>query len=244
MGREVILVVAVAITPGLKPFPGKQRAHLCAGRPPWLRAQSRHGTGRALLHLLEGTHSCTGLSTRHRSVSLHWSGMLPEQCPAGLSWSPGGGSIPVLLAPSLQQLCRQQGGDHLVPVPRRELSSRRHAPAVPGPSQPEQQELCPLSHAQDTWPRFAAPSPWLQGHAGARGGLANAWGHAAEIKPRWHQSEAAPCIDGKDMPGHSGKAAQTQETQHNSRLLHPGTATPASNRAPSPEKAGVFQPFW
>lgn len=105
------------------------------------------------------------------------------------------------------------------------------------------QELCPLSHEQDTWLCFAAPSPWLQGHMGARGGLANAWGHAAEIKPRWHQSEAAPCIDGKDMPGHSRKAAQTQETQHNSRLLHPGIATPASNGAPSPEKACVFQPF-
>lgn len=153
MGREVILVVAVAITPGLKPSPGKQHAHLCAGCPPRLRAQSCYGTGRARLHLPEGTHSCTGLPTHHSSVSLHWSGMLPEQCPAGLSWSPGGRSIPVPLAPSLQQLCRQQGGDHLEPVPRQELSGRWHTPVVPGPSQPEHQV-----------PRSCVPSPMNRTH--------------------------------------------------------------------------------
>lgn len=83
MGRDVILGAAVAMAPGLEPFPRKQHAlSVC-----WVPTMP---PGTVLPWHTKGPAARSGGHTQlHSSVSLHGSGMLPEQCPAGLPGSPG-----------------------------------------------------------------------------------------------------------------------------------------------------------
>lgn len=117
------------------------------------------------MRLLEGTRAasagCSRTVGRHGSVSLYRPGMLnarhpsgsvtvprclrsywemlcavPKQRPAGLSWSPGGRSIPVLLAASLKPSAALQPAGT-----RRACSSTSAGPPQAG-SMPQQQPPC------------------------------------------------------------------------------------------------------
>lgn len=129
--------------PGLKPFPGKQCAPLCAGCPPWLPAVSPW-------HRKGPTASSRGHTELHRTVhppQLSVAPLVWDAPRAGLSWCPGGRSTkPPAAVPAAgtgaAHASAPAGALGLAPRPSR---------AGPFPARAAgDQELCPLSHAQDT----------------------------------------------------------------------------------------------
>lgn len=174
---------------------------LCAG---CLQAQPCHGTQRALLHVLEGTHSCT--------APCHSTGLGCSQSSAQQGCQ-GPQEHPVPLAPSRAESSWCQC-----------LGRSPRAGSRVGPFPGTAASLYPLSHAQDTWPCFAAPSTAAEPR-GHKAGV----GTAAGMKPRWQQSKAAPCTHSEDVPGHSGKAAQTD------RQTDRTPSSPSQHSQPLPE---------